>query len=333
MIYMKFFLGEHKKNLTLLVLFGVIFAVLFVLGEVPAELAGYGFLLCAVFSLLVYGVSYIRFVGEMKALQRVSDELLVTMEHLPKAESGKEYMYQEMVRKLHRAYGEQMQKMYLKEQDTSDYHALWAHQIKIPIAAIRLLAQAGQEEQQGKEMQEILEQVFRIEQYVEMVLNYQRLNSTSGDWILAKYPLDGILRQSIRKYAKQFIRKKLSLRYDGTDMIVLTDEKWLCFVIEQILSNALKYTKNGEIRIYTEGQRLYISDTGIGIQKSDLPRIFEKGYTGYNGRADKKSTGIGLYLCRKVCEKLGHGITVESGIGQGTCVCLELDYKDVTLFS
>lgn len=323
MKYLKYFLGEHKRNLILLVLFGVIFAVLFVLGDVPVEIAGYGFLLCAVLAFLVYGVAYVRFAGEMKALQRVSDELLVTMEHLPEAKSGKEYMYQEMLRNLHHAYGGQVQKMYQSEQDTADYNALWAHQIKTPIAAIRLLAQAGNENQ------EILDQVFRIEQYVEMVLNYQRLNSTSGDWVLAKQSLDGILRQSIRKYAKQFIRKKLSLQYEGTDMVVLTDEKWLCFIVEQILSNALKYTKNGGIHIYTEGQKLYISDTGIGIHKSDLPRIFEKGYTGYNGRADKKSTGIGLYLCKQVCEKLGHGMAVESEIGQGTCVCLELDYLDI----
>ncbi len=107
------------------------------------------------------------------------------------------------------------------------------------------------------------------------------------------------------------------------------EQIWLCFVVEQILSNALKYTKNGGIYIYTKGYRLYISDNGIGIQKSDLPRIFEQGYTGYNGRADKKSTGIGLYLCRRVCEKLGHRISVESEIGKGTTVCLDLSYTEL----
>lgn len=327
MKYFKFFLGEHKKNLGLLVLFGVIFAILFALGDVPVEIAGYGFLLCAVFAFLVYGISYVRYVGEMKALQRVSGELLVTLEHLPEPETGKEYLYQQMVKELRREYNELMQTMYRREQDAEEYHALWAHQIKTPIAAIRLLVQAGNEDQ--KEDQEIVDQVFKIEQYVEMVLNYQRLNSITGDWVLEKQPLDGIVRQCIRKYAKQFIRKKLSLRYEGTDITVLTDEKWLCFVIEQLLSNALKYTKAGEIHIYTEDHRLYICDTGIGIRKSDLPRIFERGYTGYNGRADKKSTGIGLYLCRQICEKLGHGISVESEMGEGTRVCLELDFLDM----
>ncbi len=323
MKYFRFFLGENKKNLILLFLFWLIFAVLFLLGNVPVEIAGYGLLLCAVLGAVVYGISYFRFVREMEMLRCVSDELPVTLEHLPEADGGKEYIYQEMLRKACEAYREQAQMMRQKERDTEEYNALWAHQIKTPIAAIRLLSQTGEESR------EIYDQVFKIEQYVEMILNYQRLNSDFGDWVLKKQPLDPVVRYSIRKYAKQFIRKKLSLKYEGTDLTVLTDEKWLCFVIGQILSNALKYTKNGTVHIYTEGQRLYISDTGIGIEKSDLPRVFDRGYTGYNGRVDRKSTGIGLYLCRQVCEKLGHGILVESEPGQGTCVCLELDYLDM----
>ena len=323
MKYLKFFLREHRNDLILLVIFGLIFAVLFFLGNVPVELAGYGFLLCVVFALLFYVISYARYVRDMDKLQQVSEELLVTLEHLPEAVTGKEYLYQTMLYRLWDAYGDQLQTMYQKEQDEAEYQALWAHQIKTPIAAIRLLQQTG------KEDQEILNQVFRIEQYVEMVLNYQKLSSVAGDWVLKKQPLDAIVRQSIRRYAKQFIWKKLSMCYEGTELTVLTDEKWLCFVIEQILSNSLKYTKAGGVHIYTEGTKLYICDTGIGIAKSDLPRIFERGYTGYNGHADKKSTGIGLYLCRQVCEKLGHGISVESEPGEGTSVCLELDYADI----
>lgn len=323
MKYMHFFLQENRKNIILLLVFGVIFAVLFVLAHVPVEIAGYGLLLCAAFSFLVYGISYMYFVQRMERLRRVSGELLVTLENLPEADSGMEYMYQEMLHRLHQTYEEQMEEMQRREVDAEEYNALWAHQIKTPIAAIRLLNQT-----EGNN-QEMMDQVFRIEQYVEMILNYQRLNSTASDWVLEQQPLDGIVRHSIRKYAKQFIRKKLSLDYEGTDINVLTDEKWLCFVMEQILSNALKYTKAGGIHIYTEGYRLYICDTGIGIQQSDLPRIFERGYTGYNGRADKKSTGIGLYLCKRICEKLGHGISVESEVGRGTCVCLELDYLNI----
>lgn len=328
MKYMKFFLVENKKNLILLPVFGALFALLLFLGKAPVGIAGYGFLLCGVFAVLVYGISYVRYVQKMENLQRVSGELLVTLEHLPEAEGGTEYIYQEMLRRLYRVHEEQTEETLRREWDTQEYNTLWAHQIKTPIAAIRLLVQTGKEGREN-EGQEIGDQVFKIEQYVEMILNYQRLNCSTGDWVLEKQPLDAIVRQSIRKYAKQFIRKKLRMDYEGTDITVLTDEKWLCFVIEQILSNALKYTKTGGIRIYTEKQRLYICDTGIGIQQSDLPRIFERGYTGCNGRTDKKSTGIGLYLCARICKKLGHGIFVESEVGRGTCVCLELDYLDM----
>lgn len=143
-----------------------------------------------------------------------------------------------------------------------------------------------------------------MEQYVEMVLTYLRMEDMSGDLQFEKVSLDKILKQSVRKYSQMFILQKIRLDYRSVERIVLTDEKWLEFVIEQILSNALKYTKNGgEIRICLEEKRgqecLVIEDNGIGIQAEDLPRVFEKGFTGYNGRADKKSTGIGLYLCKR----------------------------------
>lgn len=168
---------------------------------------------------------------------------------------------------------------------------------------------------------ELEQELFRVEQYVEMVLNYLRLGSDSTDYVICRVELDRMLHQSVKKYAKQFIRRRIRLDYKETGLTVLTDEKWLSFAIEQLLANALKYTREGgEIRIYAEGTALCIEDTGIGIAAEDLPRVFEKGYTGCNGRTDKKSTGIGLYLCRKILDKLGHGITIESKIGAGTKV-------------
>ena len=128
-----------------------------------------------------------------------------------------------------------------------------------------------------------------------------------------------------RKYSQMFILKKIQLVYTPIEMKVLTDEKWLVFVLEQILSNALKYTSTGKISVYTKGQNcLVIEDTGIGIWPEDLPRVFEKGFTGYNGRKDKKSTGIGLYLCKSVIDKLKHQIWIESEAGKGTKVYLSL---------
>jgi hypothetical protein len=183
-----------------------------------------------------------------------------------------------------------------------------------------LLQESPQPELEGE--------LLKIEQYVEMVLGYLRLGSDSTDYLFRNCGLDGMLRQSVRKYARLFILKKISLDFQETGRTVLTDEKWLCFVIEQLLSNALKYTPaGGRIRIYADGETLVISDNGIGIQPEDLPRVFEKGFTGFNGREDRKSTGIGLYLCSQVMDRLNHGITITSRPGKGTLVRLDLSRR------
>ena len=208
------------------------------------------------------------------------------------------------------------------QEENTDYFTMWVHQIKTPIAAMRLLLQDADTDEQRA----LLEQLQSVEQYVEMVLGYLRLESPSSDYVIRNYLLDDIVRQAVRKYASQFIRRKLRLEYTPLNVSVITDEKWLLFVIEQVLSNALKYTRSGSVSITLEAPKtLCIRDTGIGIAPEDLPRIFEKGYTGCNGRADKRSTGIGLYLCRQIMEKLSHTIRIESEMGVGTKVYLGLD--------
>lgn len=170
------------------------------------------------------------------------------------------------------------------------------------------------------------EQLQSVEQYVEMVLGYLRLESPSSDYVIRNYALDDIVRQAVRKFASQFIRRKLRLEYTPLNVSVITDEKWLLFVIEQVLSNALKYTRSGSVSITLEAPKtLCIRDTGIGIAPEDLPRVFEKGYTGSNGRTDKRATGIGLYLCRRILAKLGHSITIASTPGVGTTVRIGLE--------
>ncbi|MGB4496697.1 MAG: ATP-binding protein, partial [Bacillota bacterium] len=204
----------------------------------------------------------------------------------------------------------------------------WAHQIKTPIAAMRLLLQSEQSETNS----ELLEQLFKVEQYVEMVLQYLRLENISSDLVLKEHSLDTIVKQAVRKYSNSFIRKKIKLNYAELNHNVLTDEKWLVFVIEQILSNALKYTDSGEISIYMDDEMpdtLVIEDTGIGIAEEDLPRVFERGFTGYTGRIDKKATGIGLFLCKQILDRLSHTITIESQVGEGTKVKIGLDVIDI----
>ena len=174
-------------------------------------------------------------------------------------------------------------------------------------------------------------ELFRIEQYVEMVLTYLRLNADSTDYLIKEYDLDKIIRRSVKKFAGEFIERKLTLSYTPAEAQIITDEKWLSFVIDQVLSNALKYTPSGEISVYFENGRIVIKDTGIGIAAEDLPRIFENGYTGCNGRRDRQASGLGLYLCRQICENLGHKISAESAVGEGTTVLIDVSRKKTVI--
>jgi hypothetical protein len=202
-----------------------------------------------------------------------------------------------------------------------DYYTVWAHQIKTPIAAMRLSLQSEDTEAARK----LTADLNRIEEYVEMVLTFLRLDSDSTDYLIKEYELDDIIRTAVRRFSREFILKKLSLDYEPVNYTVLTDEKWLTFVIEQIISNAVKYTSEGGVRIrMDEPGILRIEDSGIGISSEDLPRIFENGYTGFNGREDKRASGIGLYLCKRITDNLGHGISAESQPGEGTAIILDL---------
>ena len=199
---------------------------------------------------------------------------------------------------------------------------MWAHQIKPPIAAMHLTLQR----EDSALSRQLAGELQRIEQYVEMVLYYVRLGESGSDLVIQEHDLDDIIRKAVRKYAGQFVRRRLHLGYQGTDIRVLPDEKWLSFIIEQLLSNAVKYTSKGSVTISVDAEkRLTISDTGIGIAGEDLPRLFEKGYTGYNGRVERKSTGIGLYLCKMAADKLGHRLSAESEPGKGSRFTIDLE--------
>lgn len=177
----------------------------------------------------------------------------------------------------------------------------------------------------------LLSELFRIEQYTEMALYYLRLDSTSTDFVIGKFDLDSIIKQAVHRYAPQFIGKKIRLVYSPFNADILTDEKWLLFIIEQILSNAVKYTVKGSVTIKYANDILIISDTGIGISPEDLPRIFEKGYTGMSGRIERKSTGLGLYLCKRTADMLGHSLSASSVVGRGTNFYIDLSSKELDI--
>ena len=319
-----------KYRLWQIVLFSglmLIFSTVVWLSGAGGVLAGYTALLSTALALLLALPDLRRFALRHRQLSDALKSIRVSDEQLPPPENLIEEDYRQLIRALGEEKQRQASAMDLRMSDMQDYFTLWAHQIKTPIAAMRLILQTKPE----NSAMEIEGELFRVEQYVEMVLNYLRLDSDSTDFVFRTCALDDIIRQCVRKYAKQFIRKRIRLEYEGTALQVLTDEKWLCFVIEQILSNALKYTSAGSIRIFTQGETLVIEDTGMGIAPEDLPRVFEKGYTGYNGRTDKKATGIGLYLCKRILNRLGHEISISAQVGKGTRVSIDLSREELTV--
>ena len=299
-----------------------LFALMARLGGMGAENVAYTALLSAVCALAVGALDCRQFLKKHRLLQDICRQTRLAASNLPECGANAlEQDYQALVRALESDMAAAVSRTDRKMADLAAYYTLWAHQIKTPIAAMRLLLQ-----QDGQENSELGQELFRVEQYVEMALGYVRLDSESTDLLLRRYPLDEVIRPAVRKFAPQFIHKRLTLRYEPGTQTALTDEKWLGFVIEQVLSNAVKYTPaGGTVTIScTDAPAIIISDTGIGVEPEDLPRVFEQGFTGYNGRADRKATGLGLYLCRRVCRRLGHTITMRSRVGEGTELTISL---------
>ena len=307
----------------------------------------YAAVLDAILLLITVLVGFFRYSSKVKALSNALKRPVEEQAQLPEATDDVEILYQRLLENQSIARSESESSAAIRQSQMRDYYSMWVHQIKTPISAMKLLLEVEREElgqlicddEQSQyllsdNMDSFEDELFRIEEYVSMALQYQRVSSTENDFVLEKVSVDGFIRDTIKKYAKIMIRRHIGINYSGTGQEVYTDGKWLAFMLEQILSNAIKYTPQGFVTIETaeEKDRFFITikDTGIGIKAEDLPRVFEKGYTGYNGHADKKATGIGLYLCRQMADKLGHTIRMESEIGKGTKVWIgfDLDYAD-----
>lgn len=284
--------------------------------------------LCGFLLFLSALVDFWMYKRKVEQYSRLSARDLEVVHKLPKdGKSLWETKLCEMVEELEGSMKRLVSEKDMQEQDMLEYYTLWVHQIKTPIAAIQLLLDT----EEFSIKKEVKMQLFYIEQYVETALQIVRMNQITTDYVLEEYAVEDVAKKAVRKYAKLFIMKHLQMDFQPFAYKTVTDAKWLQFVLEQILSNAIKYTKTGTVCIYMDtdsnGDYLAVEDTGLGIEPEDLPRVFEKGYTGYNGRKDKKSTGIGLYLCREILQKLGHEIVLESTVGVGTKVKLYLRRK------
>lgn len=316
-----------KKNLKVYLLFLIfifIFVLIFYLYNLPFEALFYSSLLCFIVALIVSIIDYNNYRKSYIDLRYLESNILNSMENLPKSLDIRVKYYQKIIERLHN----EVEKLKIddnkKMEDLADYYSMWIHQIKTPIAAINFLL-----DNEEIDVKVFRQELFKIERYVEMVLTYIRLGSETSDYVITSIDLDEVVRENIKKYATLFINKKIKLNYVSHETYVISDKKWLGFAFEQLLSNAIKYTKSGgEISINISESKLIIEDNGIGIYEEDLPRIFEQSFTGLNGRYEKKSSGLGLYLCKKTLDKLQHKIEITSEINKGTKVEVTFPVKD-----
>ena len=325
---MRIIWGYIKLRIWAVVLLGLwtaVWGIVLYLYGTPVEAAGYGALLCGV-ALAVFGaVDFWRYRQKVLLLESLEGKAALLLDQLPDTGDPREQAYQDLLHELDDTRRAVATASDAWKRETTYYYTMWVHQIKTPIAAMRLMLQ-GDESEQGRNL---AAELFRVERYAELALSYLRLDGGGTDYLVREVSLDQVLRQAVRKYAPLFIRGKVSLDLRETGLRVLTDEKWLQLVVEQVLSNAVKYAPSGHVKVWSEGTDLFIQDDGVGIAGEDLPRIFEHGFTGCNGRLDKRSTGIGLFLCSEICKRLGHTISVDSELGKGTRVTIGLQTPEL----
>lgn len=320
------YLRQHAWLILLLLACAAIFATVLALYHLPLEPVLYASALCLVLVLFVLAVRLVRFVRAHRARQRVLRAPQLLLEEMPPPATLAERDDAAIMAALDQALRTSQFQLSNLQQDASDYFTAWVHQIKTPLAVMRLQLQ----NEDTAENRALLAELFQMEQYVGMALSYARLNQATKDLVFRRTPLDDLLRQTIREFAPLLIRRKIALKYTPTKEIILTDSKWLLFLFEQLLSNAVKYTESGTISIRVEpGSVVVIEDTGIGIAPEDVPRVFEKGYTGYNGRSGKKATGLGLYLVHQAAEMLNYRVSLTSQVGVGTQVRVDLRQQEI----
>jgi len=299
-----------------LLLISIFYIILYLYNALISAI-NYAALLCLSVLTIYFIVDFYHFNIKTRQLEYFLNMEVFHIDDLHIPQNQIEKQYQQLLHKSYKLYQQLLRENETSYYDMIDYFTLWVHQIKTPISALHLLIQSNQMSKNDIEMQ-----TLKIEQYVDMVLHYLKMNNMSSDLRLKHYSLEKIIHDVIKKQTTFFINKKIQLKLEPINLTILTDEKWISFVIEQIMSNALKYTRHGSIHIYVRDETLYIEDTGIGIKAEDLPRLFEKGFTGYNGRVDKKASGIGLYLCKQIIDHLGYSIKITSTLKQGTCVAI-----------
>ncbi len=272
--------------------------------------------LSAALALVFVVVDFIKYRNKLSEIKRGVDEDTKII--------GADAIEEEYIRQitdLRRELRDTGDQFACKYNEMVDYYTIWAHQIKTPISALSLTAQNIDDDDLRESL---MTQIVRVENYADMVMGYIRLDSETNDLVFTRQSVENIVRQEIKKQRSAIVAKGLTLDFRGGEHEAVTDSRWLGFAVGQVLSNSIKYTSKGKITVTCDSEKIVIEDEGMGIAAEDLPRVFEKGYTGYNGRGDKKSTGIGLYLVKRTMDMLRGDISIESEVSKGTKVTLYL---------
>lgn len=312
------YLRDHIYSI-LIVLVGMTFVelVLFLDPRVNFHMGTlvYTWILAMIFLIVNLIISYNHKKNWYQQLDSYQEDL---SKELFGAQNNEQRFVQSKINNISLEYRNELTELYQNQKDQREYTESWVHDIKVPLAALKL----SQDDDLDKTL--IAEELDQIDYLVDQALYFARLNNFSNDYLIQEQDLNDIVKASIRTNKRLFISKRIGISFDITEKKVLTDEKWLSFILNQIISNSLKYTdQGGKITIFTtttdNNIELHIKDNGIGIANQDISRIFNMGFTGTNGRkSGSKSTGMGLYLVKKMADKLGHTIEVKSKSGEGT---------------
>lgn len=306
---------RHRRAVLLLFLAVLVFfPLIHFLSGLPMASIYYSLLILAFLLFVGLSVDGLLYRQRSRMLTEIRAHISLHDHDLPPAASSIEEQYQGIIAELYRMLDSSRHELEAAHADRIEYYTMWVHQIKTPIAAIRLALESGEHSPV------IQQELFKIEQYAEMALHFVKLSNLQADLVFGEYELADIVRESVKKYAPLFIGKKLSVAMNDLDARVTTDSKWLSFIIEQFLSNAIKYTSRGGVKLFWDGEALILEDSGMGICARDMERVFEKGFTGYNGRLDKRASGIGLYMARKAADALSVRLHLTSEEGKGTRV-------------
>lgn len=323
----------RRFPLILLMMSLSVFWLLQFLYRAPLESVGYTTLINLTLTAMILIPDYFHYRLRRRQLKQLEQAWLTQIWELPYTQEPMEKAYQDLILKQREILEEEKEKQLTASRQREELVTLWMHQIKLPLAAMSLIIEDLDPEKQppAAHLNELRLALMRTEQYAQTALKTIQIENLKNDLVMETCDLKEICAEVIRKQALVFILKKLTLNFEAESVWVTTDRKWLAFMLEQLLSNSLKYTQQGSITISLipgERPRLILSDTGCGIAEEDLPRIFERGYTGYNGHQDFKASGIGLFLCRKVSSTLGLTLNLQSHKNEGTQVTLEFPPQD-----